>query len=150
MSETSLSCYRIDTEPYSLVLPSDCIADVIEAPKLIADPSQKASWMAGYVEWNGQELPLLCFENLLNDDFERPDTSPVVTVLQPIPKAARKAYTAILSFGKVTKFDLASDVQDADFPEGFDRRYVEGALSLDGDILLIPRLAALGVAFSYY
>ena len=150
MSETTLICYKIDAEPFSLILPSECIVEVVSDPVITTDASQKAPWMAGYLTWNSQEIPLLCFENLLVADFERPDSPPVVTILNPIPKAARKTYGALLSFGEVQKIEVASDVDDVVNPQEIDRRYVEAALALDGSICIVPRLAALGVAFSYY
>ena len=150
MSEKSITCYKIDAEPFSLILPSECVVEVVSDPVITNDASQKAAWMAGYLSWNSQEVPLLCFENLLVNDFERPERRPIVTILNPIPKAARKTYGALLSFGEVQKIEVASNVDDVANPQEIDRRYVEATLAVDGSICIIPRLAALGVAFSYY
>jgi hypothetical protein len=150
MAATSLNCYKIDSEPFSLILPSECIAAIVTDPVMVTVESQKAPWMAGYLSWNSQEIPLLCFENLLISDFVRPDQQPIVTILNPIPKAVRKTYGALLSFGDVQKITIAHDVDDVATPSEIDRRYVEAALAVDGAVCIIPRLAALGVAFSYY
>lgn len=150
MNDAIIKCYKVDSEPYALIFPEACVAGIVEAPEIIVDPSHKAAWMAGYIVWNSQEIPLLCFENLVNAQFERPTVGARVTVLNPIPKAARKTYGALLSFGAVQEVQIASDVSDTNTPTQIDRRYVEGALTVHGDICIIPRLAALGVAFSYF
>ena len=150
MSDTSLTCYKIDAEPFSLILPSECVAEIVAEPIITADSSHKAPWMAGYLTWNSQEIPLLCFENLLVADFERPEGRLIVTILNPIPKAARKTYGALLSFGEVQQITIPSDVEDVASPQEIDRRHVEAALAVNGSICIVPRLAALGVAFSYY
>jgi hypothetical protein len=73
-----------------------------------------------------------------------------VTILNPIPKAARKTHGALLSFGEVQQVEISSDVEDSATPVEVDRRYVEVALTLHGEVCIVPRLAALGVAFSYF
>ena len=83
-------------------------------------------------------------------DFERPEGRLIVTILNPIPKAARKTYGALLSFGEVQQITIPSDVEDVASPQEIDRRHVEAALAVNGSICIVPRLAALGVAFSYY
>ena len=150
MSDSTINCIKIDAKPFPLIFPSECVAQIITDPELVIDSSQQAKWMAGYVVWNGQEVPLLCFENLVSESFERPDTAPCVTVLNPIPKAARKTYGAILSFGTVTELAVAANITDVGIPAGIDRRYCEAAFEQEGALHLIPRLTALGVAYSYY
>lgn len=150
MSESNIQCVKIDSQPYAFVLPKESIAQVLETPEIVSEASQQAAWMSGYVLWNGQEIPLMCIESLVDATFERPQVTPSVVILNPMPKTARKSYGAILSFGEVKEIKVPDTIEDAPVPEDFDRRYCEAAFTLHGETLIIPRLAALGVAFSYF
>lgn len=150
MTETTLSCIKIESTPHSLILPSECVAHIVHEPEVLSDAGQQAKWMAGYALWNGQEIPLLCFENLVSESFDRPDLKPKVIILNPIPKAPRKTYGALLCFGEIGEITLPSSIKDAPLPAEIDRRYCESAFEHDGNVYIIPRLTALGVAFSYY
>ena len=92
----------------------------------------------------------MCFEQLIDAEFERPDIPPKALVLSPIPKAARQGHSAILFFGNVQSIEIGNTIEDVAIPAAFDRRYGEAAFEMEGQTLVVPKLSALGVAFAYF
>ena len=56
-----------------------------------------ANWMKGHVNWRNQRLPVLSFSSLQDASIdESRKKKPHLVVLNPIPHAARKAYSGLL------------------------------------------------------
>ena len=71
-------------------------------------------------------------------------------VLNPIPDAVRKAYSGLLCFGGVQRVSVDSEISFGDIPDNLDKRYVDAVVQSKNQQFIIPKLAALGVAFSYF
>ena len=71
-------------------------------------------------------------------------------MLNPIPNAARKAFSALLCYGDAKKISIGTDVSDAGAVDGMDKRYIQISVQLGDEVAIVPRLEALGVAFSYF
>lgn len=146
-----MDCYQIPANPTPLLLPEECVADIVAKPTITPLEQARAKWMRGHVNWRNQLLPVLSYSALNNPDLdESRKRNANLIVLNPIPGAARKAYTGIICYGAVDKITVDDAATFIDTPEGVDRRYVEAALSVFEQAFLIPRLAALAVAFSYF
>ncbi|MEO0367908.1 MAG: hypothetical protein AAF197_03875 [Pseudomonadota bacterium] len=146
----SLNCLKLPGYPAPLLLPNECIAETISEPDLSSIKVGNAIWMRGYVPWNGDEIPLMSFDYLANSDFEEPEAKPIIAILNPIPKTARRTYGALLCFGESEQVVVEPETETTNIPNELDRRYCEMAINHDNTICVIPKLSALGVAFGYF
>ena len=151
MSNEIIDCYILPAEPLPLLLPTECIADVVDNPTIEPLENVSAVWMTGHATWNNQRLSVISYNALLDPAIDDSSKSKAhLVVLNPIPGAIRKAYTGIVCYGDVMKVKIQQDVDMAEVPEGIDKRYVEAALRALDQNVLVPRLTALAVAFSYF
>ena len=70
---------------------------------------------------------------MINNDFEAPETTSSVVILNPIPKAATKTYGGLLCYGEVEEIEFSEEMTDLAIPEEIDRRYCEAAFEFEGD-----------------
>lgn len=151
MSNNSIDCYVLPTAPLPLLLPIECIAEVVENPAM--EPLEKAlaNWMKGYATWKTQRVPVLSYSALHDSSLdESRKLNPCLVVMNPIPDAVRKAYFGFLCFGEVKQLQVNSNSQFAETSEKVDRRYVAGVVEMGDQKYLIPKLSSLGVALSYF
>jgi len=156
MSTDVIDCYVLPAKPLPLLLPIDCIAEVVENPDIEPLEKVSANWMMGHVTWSNQRLSIISFSSLLDSSLDEAKKSnskknkPHLVVLNPIPGAIRKAYTGMVCYGDVQQVTIETSAEMADLPEDVDKRYVEGTIKVSEQHYLVPRLAALAVAFSYF
>lgn len=151
MAQETLACYVLPTLPLPLLLPRDCVAAVVTEPQLQYLDNAPVSWMKANLVWENQQLPVVSYSLLVDANaVESEDLSLSVAVLNPIPDAARKAFSGITCRGKVDAITVSEDVEFAALPEGADRRYIEAVVKIADQHYIIPKLAALGVALSYF
>ena len=113
--------------------------------------SASANWMIGHVTWQNQRLPVMSFSALNNPELdESKKRKPNLVILNPVPGAARKVYTGLLCFGAIKQVKVNQSAAIADIPESVDKRYIEAVIKFDKKQLMIPKLPALSVAFSYF
>ena len=151
MAKESLACYVLPAQPLPLLLPRDCVAQVVTDPQLQYLEDAPVSWMKANLDWETQRIPVISYSLLVDASaVESEDLGLSVAVLNPIPDAARKAFSGIACRGIVDTITVDQDVEFADLPEGADRRYIEAVVKIADQQYIIPKLAALGVALSYY
>lgn len=158
MSSQTLDCYILPTAPRPLLLPMECVAEIVAQPVVDGLETAPAKWMQGHVNWRNQRLPVMDFSGLhtfaSSDDEEQQDSASgkeeLLVVLNPIPGAARKAYSALLCHGDVQQISVEPNLEFADMPEGVDKRYAEQAIDIEGQTFLVPKLTAIAVAFTYF
>ena len=151
MAKETLACYVLPTLPLPLLLPRDCVAEVVSEPQLQYLDNAPASWMKANLVWQNQHLPVISYSLLVDANaVESEDLSLSVAVLNPIPDAARKAFAGIVCRGTVEAVTVEEDIEYVNLPEGVDRRYVEAVVKIADQQYIIPKLAALGVALSYF
>jgi hypothetical protein len=151
MAKTSLNCYVLPAQPLPLLLPIECVAALVEDPEISAIEGAPANWMKGHVTWENQRVSVLSYSALHDGELDESDRlQPVLVVLNPIPDAARKAFSGILTFGSVSEIEVDDSIEGAEMPSEVDRRYVEATVAIGTQKYIIPKLAALGVAFSYF
>lgn len=156
MNTETVDCYIVPAEPLPMLLPIDCIADVVESPEIMPIANVSAKWMKGHTIWNNQRLSVMSYSTLVGsalndtDNDESENGQAHLVVLNPIPDAVRKAYTGIVCYGDVQQVSIESDAQLLDLPVGIDKRYVDGVLKSSGQQFIVPRLTALAVAFWYF
>ncbi len=146
-----MECYLIPAVPQPILLPVECVAEVVEKPEITKLDEARANWMRGHFTWRNQRLPVMSYSALhdagLDESKKRKSN---VVVLNPVPDAVRKAYSGVVCYGDVKTVTVDDSLTEVDFPDRVDRRYAELAVEVNGKPALIPRLAALAVAFSYF
>ncbi|MEM7357600.1 MAG: chemotaxis protein CheW [Pseudomonadota bacterium] len=151
MANNSIDCYVVPAKPLPLLIPLECVAEVVKKPDLQQLSQAPAKWMQGYLTWENQRVPVLSYSALHDSSLdESKKRNAQVVVLNPIPDAARKAFSGLLCFGAVKTLPIDTQSAYGELPDGVDRRYVEAVVKLGEEEYLVPKLAALGVAFSYF
>ena len=146
-----MDCYYIPTEPNPLLLPVECVAEVVPEPELEAFEDARANWMLGHVTWNNQRIPAMAYSGLHDASIKTKEADlGQLVVLNPVPDAARKAYSGLVCGGDVKTVSVDGSAEFVDLPEGVDGRYAEAAIQFNDVVFLVPRLSALAVAFSYF
>ena len=153
MSTQILDCYILPSAKIPLLLPVETISEVVAKPQIEMLANAPASWMKGHVNWRNQRLPVLSYAGL--HDAKSKDKSAsakdsLLVVLNPIPKAARKTYAGLFCHGEVRRITVEPDLEFGELPEGMDKRYVEAVVKIGDTAFIVPKLVALGVAFSYF
>ena len=119
MSQESLDCYLLPSHPLDLLLPVECIADVVSAPTFESVEGASAAWMVGHANWENQRIPVLSYDSLLGQEAQQAEQAePLLVVLNPIPNAARKAYSGLICYGEARKISINSEVETGDIPQG--------------------------------
>ncbi len=159
MSSQTLDCYILPTQPHPLLLPIECVAEVVAKPIIESLETAPAQWMQGHVNWRNQRLPVMKFSGLhtfastdkqaasAEDDSGKDQ---ILVVLNPIPGAARKAYSALLCEGDVQQISVEPNLNFIELPDGLDKRYVDGIIEIEGRPFVVPKLTAIAVAFTYF
>ncbi len=150
MSDAKIECYILPSVPLPMLLPVECVAEVIKKPVIESMKNPPASWMKGHVNWQNQRLSLMSYADLLDNDLQQTDfKKPCLVVLNAIPGAARKAYSGLLCDGDVNKVSVDRNVDYSELPKELDKRYVESVVRIDKKDYIIPKLTSLAVAFTY-
>ena len=150
MSNAKIECYVIPSLPLPILLPVECIAEVVKKPVIEPLSKAPASWMKGHVNWQNQRLPLMSYESLLDADLKQTNTKKVsLVVLNAIPDAARKAYSGLLCYGTVEKISVDNKIEFVEPTQELDKRYVESVVRVAEKDYIIPKLTSLAVAFTY-
>ncbi len=156
MSSQTLDCYILPTSPRPLILPVECVAEIVAKPIIESLDTAPAKWMQGHVNWRNQRLPVMDYGGLHTfaggeeEKQKKAKGDELMVVLNPIPGAARKAYSALLCRGEVQQITVEPDLEFTDLPEGVDKRYAEQAIEIEGQAFIVPKLTAIAVAFTYF
>ena len=144
-----IDCYVVQNAQAPVLLPVECVAQVLASPEIRPPENKTADWMAGHTTWENHILPVLSFAALQKSGKDKQGRRKAnLIVLNPIPGTTRKSYSGLLCYGKVEKIAIEESVQFADLPEGVDKRYADAVRYAEKEYL-IPKLTALGVAISY-
>lgn len=150
MTDKKIDCYILPSSPLPMILPADCIAEVVVKPTIETLRQAAARWMKGYADWQNQRLPVMQYGALLNNDFDdKADGEVHLVVLNAIPGAARKVYTALLCHGDIAKVSIDDSIESIEIPEGIDKRYIDAVVKFDNKDFVVPKLSSLAIAFTY-
>ena len=151
MADKKLQCYVIPGQPLPLLLPIECVAELVSKPDIVAREDAPVNWMRGQVNWQNQFVPVMSYSALHDAKLdESKKRKPQLVVLNPIPAAARKAHTSLICYGDIKELAIDGSAVYQEIPDNLDRRYVEAVVGIGNDSFVVPKLDALGVAFSYF
>jgi chemotaxis signal transduction protein len=153
MSTQTLDCYILPSAKMPLLLPVETISEVVAKPEIEMLTKAPANWMKGHVNWRNQRLPVVSYAALHDAKLKDKSASAsdsLLVVLNPIPNAARKTYSGLFCHGEVKKITVEPNLEFGEVPEDMDKRYIEAVVKIGGTEFIVPKLVALGVAFSYF
>lgn len=151
MADKKLQCYVIPSQPLPLLLPIECVAEIVSKPDIVARKDAPVNWMRGQVNWKNQLVSVMSYAALHDAKLdESKKRKPHLVVLNPIPDAVRKTYTSLICYGDIQELTIDRTAIYQEMPDKLDRRYVEAVVGIGDDSFVIPKLDALGVAFSYF
>ena len=67
----SIDCYVISARQLPLLLPKECVAAVINQPKIETIDEAPARWVCGHVTWQSQRVPVLSYSDLHEPELEK-------------------------------------------------------------------------------
>ena len=151
MSDQKIECYIIPSVPMPLILPLECIAEIVAKPAVEPLNNPVESWMKGHVNWRNQRLPVLSFSSLQDSAIdESRKKKPHLVVLNPIPNSSRKTYSGVLCYGDIQQVEVGVDLAFAHLDEEIDHSYIDGVVEMDNNNVIVPKLSALGDAYSKF
>jgi len=153
MSTQTLDCYILPSAHTPLLLPVETVSEVVAKPEIEMLENAPASWMKGHVNWRTQRLPVLSYDGLhdaKHKDKNANAADALLVVLNPIPNAARKTYSGLFCHGEVKRITVEPNMEFSDVSDHMDKRYVEAIVKIGETEFVVPKLVALGVAFSYF
>ena len=69
-SDEQLSCLMIHLDSHNLLLPNVSVAEVIHFLPPVA-VEETANWFLGQIEWRGLKVPLVSYENIIDESKEQ-------------------------------------------------------------------------------
>lgn len=133
---------EIPTGAVTLLVPSACIAEVINVRDMVPLPGA-SDWVTGVIGWRSRPVPVIPFERLLNKPPSAPTARSKFIVFYPLPGCQPWEFFAIVSTGEPQPrtLDAADTPTDAtDLPAS---RFIAMGLKLDRSVLAIPNFEAL-------
>lgn len=99
LKQEPVRCLLLSTQArFTLVLPHDCVAEIVASHKLVPVESSP-SWLLGAVEWRGEMLPLIAMERLSGEgQYDFPKKVPFV-VIKRLTSAEKAQFYAIAIHG---------------------------------------------------
>ena len=133
---------EIPTGAVTLLVPSACIAEVINVRDMVPLPGA-SDWVAGVIGWRSRPVPVISFERLLNKSLGSPTPRSKFIVLYPLPGCRPWEFLAIMSTGEPQPRTMDSADTPTDAAGLADSRFIAMGLKLDRSVLAIPNFEAL-------
>ncbi|MBI5613004.1 MAG: chemotaxis protein CheW [Gammaproteobacteria bacterium] len=136
---------EIPTGAVALLVPSACIAEVINPGELAPLPCAPA-WVTGVIGWRSRAVPLVSFERLLALPDSAPTARSKFIVFYPLPGCKPWEFFAIPSTAEPQTRILDGTDAPATSTELAGKRFIAMGLKLGREVLAIPDFAALKAA----
>jgi chemotaxis signal transduction protein len=128
-----------------LIVPAATVAEVVTRPASLKPLPASEPWVAGYFRWRNNPVTLISFEsiaaNLGVPGYTR------VCVFHPLPGRQPHDYFALIVNAEPRTMEITDSAVAASPPPQLSRRFVAGAVQIDGQTLVIPDFDALKAAF---
>jgi chemotaxis signal transduction protein len=138
-----LHALEIPTGAVTLLVPSACIAEVINLSGDLAPLPGASDWVSGVIGWRSRAVPVISIERLLNKPRSAPTVRSKIIVLYPLPGCRPWEFFAILSTGEPQPRTMDAADTPTDAPGLPDSRFIAMGLKLDRSVLAIPNFEAL-------
>ncbi|HSH40952.1 MAG TPA: chemotaxis protein CheW [Arenicellales bacterium] len=128
-----------------LVVPAATVAEVAPEPAALKPLPASERWVAGYFHWRNYPVTLISFESI-SANLGMPGYSRVC-VFHPLPGRQPHDYFALIVNGEPRTLEITDSATAAPPPPQLSRRFVAGAIQVEGQTLVIPDFDALQAAF---
>lgn len=136
-SHDDLDVTLLPTQSGHVVLPSHMVADVVPFSSLLA-LSYDARWLLGRVDWQGQALPVICFEVMSGSKAPAPNVNAAFAVVRCLDDAPFSFY-AVMIQSDVESITISENDLEAQQEENTSE-YIMDLVMLKNRASIIPNI----------
>lgn len=133
----ALDVTLLPTQGGNVVLPSHMVADVVPFSSLLA-LSYDARWLLGRVDWQGQALPVICFEVMSGNKAPAPNVNAAFAVVRCLDEAPFSFY-AVMIQSEVENLSISESDLGAQNEENTSECIMD-LVTLKGRLSIIPNI----------
>lgn len=134
-------CMLIPLHQHYLLLPNSSIAEVIPKTGVAEQRSEHQDWL-GFIDWQGEQLPVVHLEKLLNHDTEIPSAANKLCIINGINDEAGIASYAIPCSGSPQLITLNQSALHLTHDDN-NSPYLHCQIKISNKVALIPNLDRL-------
>ncbi len=136
--EEELACVVLPQEELSLLVPNDCVAEILPWRRVKPVPGMPR-WCVGTLGWRGQTVVVVDFQLLTSDSGQARLNRRALVVMHRTTKREGMSFYAIASSGLPRLLYLAEDeVRDAE--DGQASAAILSHLTLGSEAVVVPNL----------
>ena len=143
--DTSVSVLLLRLQHKEILVPKAMVADVLSWKDNFYSPSitKRAEWKLGEYSWNEWKVPLVCFESLIDSDFQREDVvKRKIVVIRSFQKGFENDHYAIECRGFPKPLILSEESLDNLHVED-NQGWIAHSISIGSRVLDVPDFSAL-------
>jgi chemosensory pili system protein ChpC len=92
-------CQLIPLRQLRLIVPRNCVAEVVRHVPAEAAPADGPAWFRGFFPWNGMRLPLVSFEDLCGRLGQEPGGRTRIAIFHAMSGKLDSGYFGVLAEG---------------------------------------------------
>lgn len=143
--DTSVSVLLLRLQHKEILVPKAMVADVLSWKDDFFSPAitQRGVWKLGEYAWNDWKIPLVCFESLIQSDFQREEiVKRKIVVIKSFQKGFENDHYAVECRGFPKPLILSEESLDNLHVED-DQDWIAHSISIGSRVLDVPDFAAL-------
>ncbi|MFK7793928.1 MAG: hypothetical protein AB8B89_01130 [Gammaproteobacteria bacterium] len=142
---SSVSVLLLRLQHKEILIPKAMVADVLSWKDIFFSPAvrQISAWKLGEYAWNDWKIPLLCFESLIQSDFQREEiVKRKIVVIRSFQKGFEDDHYAVECRGFPKPLILSEESLDNLHIED-DQDWIAHSISIGSRVLDVPDFAAV-------
>ena len=136
--EAELACVVLPQEELSLLVPNDCVAEILPWRRVKPVPGMPR-WCVGTLGWRGQTVVVVDFQLLTSDSSQARLNRRALVVMHRTTKREGMSFYAIASSGLPRLLYLAED-EVRDVEDGQSSAAILSHLTLGSEAVVVPNL----------
>lgn len=136
--EAELACVVLPQEELSLLVPNDCVAEILPWRRVKPVPGMPR-WCVGTLGWRGQTVVVVDFQLLTSDTGQARLNRRALVVMHRTTKREGMSFYAIASSGLPRLLYLAED-EVRDVEDGQSSAAILSHLTLGSEAVVVPNL----------
>ncbi|MFK8027083.1 MAG: hypothetical protein AB8C40_03385 [Gammaproteobacteria bacterium] len=144
-NDKSVSVLLLRLQKKEILVPKTMVADVLSWKDNLFTPAitHKADWKLGEYAWNDWKIPLLCFESLIQNNFNREEiVKRKIVVIRSFQKGFENDHYAVECRGFPKPLILSQESLDNLHIED-NQEWIAHSISIGSRVLDVPDFAAL-------
>lgn len=143
--DTSVSVLLLRLQHKEILVPKAMVADVLSWKENLYSPAlaKRVEWKLGEYSWNDWKIPLVCFEGLIDSDFQREDVvKRKIVVIRSFQKGFENDHYAVECRGFPKPLILSEESLDYLHVED-NQGWIAHSISIGSRVLDVPDFSAL-------